>query len=260
MIQQRNNELLHRLQPGDHIIRRTGELPFVEDHHGIYVGNNEVVHYCIGEDINILIKGEVRTDIFATFAETDPVYLIPHDDLKRTKEEIAALAQHYAARRLWYGEYHRLLKNSSHFAHHCLGVESNIFKVRGFEHHDQEIGKVSVGEVTVKTEGVGVRGNATFLKDDITIGDVPVTASLGTTEVGVKVWEEDVGLDLGFKANARLGAVSVGPLSAELGPSLDTGVKFGKDGVGLTILGFGGEIGRKTNVQFLGLKLGFDFS
>uniref|UniRef100_A0A7E4VZB5 LRAT domain-containing protein n=1 Tax=Panagrellus redivivus TaxID=6233 RepID=A0A7E4VZB5_PANRE len=255
------------LERGDHIIRRLDArslgvpLANLTYHHGIYLGNKKVAH--LGFPRGDKSQASARKDNFDKFACKRSVYLVPHWNLKRSKEEVAQYAENCIEKGGYMDDYHCIFKNCAHFVYECLSEDEPqvpFWKQEVFQIHENKKGEVVVGEVAVKSDGIGLNGKAVILKEEVNIGDTVVKVSAGSAEAGAKVWEKDVGLDLGFKANARAGSASVGPASIEVGPSLDTGVKAGKDGVGLTVFGVGAEIGKKTSVSLFGFKVGWDFS
>ena len=77
-----------------------------------------------------------------------------------------------------------------------------------------------------------------------------VKASALKANVAAKLFD-DKGLDAKFELNAHLATASIGPLGINIGGiSADTGVKIGKEGVGLKVLGIGFELGRRNEVSF----------
>ena len=74
---------------------------------------------------------------------------------------------------------------------------------------------------------------------------------------------DDKGIDAKFEFSVNLASATIGPIGLNLGGiSADTGVKIGKEGVGLKFLGTGFEIGRRTeicgSIPFLGeVNIGF---
>lgn len=61
---------------------------------------------------------------------------------------------------------------------------------------------------------------------------------------------DDKGIDAKFEFSVNLASATIGPIGLNLGGiSADTGVKIGKEGVGLKFLGTGFEIGRRTEVS-----------
>ena len=91
---------------------------------------------------------------------------------------------------------------------------------------------------------------------------IQVKASALKANAGAKLLD-DKGLDAKLELNANLLSVSVGPIGVNLiGINVDTGVKIGKEGVGLKFLGTGFEIGRRTefSVSFPFGSVSFGFT
>uniref|UniRef100_A0A7E4UYZ0 LRAT domain-containing protein n=1 Tax=Panagrellus redivivus TaxID=6233 RepID=A0A7E4UYZ0_PANRE len=258
------------LERGDHIKRRLKFLPLA-DHHGIYLGNGKVAHFFHPPDENsgkdaTKVKGSIRQDTFDRFADGFPVYRVPHWNLKKSKEQVAELAEKYATAEVWKRQYNFVFKNCAHFVHYCYGEETHvsILKKQLFNRTviltNRTAAELLFGGIEVKTDGVGLHAKATAFRDKCTIAGVSIEKELGTAEAGIKLWELDVGLDLGVKANARIGSLTVGAVSAQWGPSWDTGIQIGTEGVGMTVLGVGGQIGKKSNVSLSTVKFGLDLT
>uniref|UniRef100_A0A7E4W933 LRAT domain-containing protein n=1 Tax=Panagrellus redivivus TaxID=6233 RepID=A0A7E4W933_PANRE len=175
-------------------------------------------------------------------------------------------------------KYSLLYMNCGHFATWCRYGEYRLIQ-HGFDFNEKtkemnvrtavkEIGdkevNISVGEIKEKwnlkfdDDGVNLGLSAQARGVTSTLG--PVKGTLGTAEGGMGFKVAEDGVEAGVKLSARVSALSVGRASVEVGPSLDTGIKAGEDGVGLSLAGFGFEIGKKTHVSLFGLKVGFDFS
>lgn len=82
-----------------------------------------------------------------------------------------------------------------------------------------------------------------------------------------------MGLDVGFKANASAAELNVGPVGVNVGVGsklmihlkfklkmcylVDSGMKVGKEGVGVQVLGTGIQIGRTTGISLFGSNISF---
>ncbi|CAF3258468.1 unnamed protein product [Rotaria socialis] len=123
---------------------------------------------------------------------------------------------------------------------------------------DRDIGAAfEIGKVEGGIDGLGVKYNACGAATNVALGPVDIGGKLGTAEAGAKIWEPDVGLDVGIKANASAVQANVGPINMNVGVGVDTGVKFGKEGVGVEVLGTGFQIGRTTGFSLFGSSLSF---
>lgn len=96
---------------------------------------------------------------------------------------------------------------------------------------------IDIGRLEGAIDGVGVRYTAVGAAGNIALGPVDVSlqylainslstsvlivlqlgGKLGTAEAGLKVWEPDVGLDAGFKANVTAAQLNVGPVNMNMG-------------------------------------------
>ena len=118
-----------RFQPGDHLITpRTGYW-----HHGLYVGNNEVIHYSGGADgANIGLAHENMNDFAVEkvkldqFSQGEPIRLIEHVNPKYTREQ----ACRRAASRLSESKYSIVYRNCEHFVNWCLEGSERSEQIR----------------------------------------------------------------------------------------------------------------------------------
>uniref|UniRef100_A0A914XJR5 Uncharacterized protein n=1 Tax=Plectus sambesii TaxID=2011161 RepID=A0A914XJR5_9BILA len=118
---------------------------------------------------------------------------------------------------------------------------------------------LDVGRLEMAKDGVGMRYKATAIASYNANGPIDWGYEYGTAELGAKAWEEDVGLDMGIKMNASAARYQVGMLRANFGVGADTGVKCGKEGVGIQVLGTGFEVGRTTKLSVLGTSVTIKF-
>ncbi|CAF1643608.1 unnamed protein product, partial [Adineta ricciae] len=130
-------------------------------------------------------------------------------------------------------------------------VGISIWQAHGCPHENVGIAH-DWGRLEGAIDGVGLRYEACGLASNIAVGPIDIGAKVGTAQLGGKIWEPSVGLDAGFKANASALELRGGPVTANLGVGYDTGVKIGKEGVGVEVLGTGVEIGRTTKVSLFG--------
>uniref|UniRef100_A0A7E4VIY7 LRAT domain-containing protein n=1 Tax=Panagrellus redivivus TaxID=6233 RepID=A0A7E4VIY7_PANRE len=253
----------HSLQRGDHIKRCLSGFR-IADHHGIYLGENKVAHFnsppgVTGKKI-IKSEGSVRIDFYRVFAEKQPVFRVEHGKLKKSKNEVAELAEKLAEEETGKGKYHLFFNNCAHFVYYCYGEEDEVPILNKHLFYFYNSGDAfAFGGIGVETTGVGIKGKAAAFVEEVAIGGVPCKGAVGTAELGAKLWDKNSGLDLGFKTNMRVASAVVGPVSLELGPSFDTGIQVGSDGIGAAYFGIGGQIGPKTNIQLFGIKIGIDF-
>lgn len=92
-------------------------------HHGIYLGGGKVIHY--GALVYDLIRRPVEEVSIETFAGGRPVYVVQHDTLPFTVDEILERARS----RLGENRYRLLSNNCEHFVEWCLYGVSRSFQV-----------------------------------------------------------------------------------------------------------------------------------
>ena len=110
--------------PGAHLI--TPWLGFA--HHGIYVGQGNVVHY--GALVYDIIRKPVEEVTLESFAGNRPVFVVQHEELPYGVEEIVARARS----RIGENQYRLLSNNCEHFVEWCLyGVHRSFQVERALE-------------------------------------------------------------------------------------------------------------------------------
>ncbi|CAF2129889.1 unnamed protein product, partial [Rotaria magnacalcarata] len=83
---------------------------------------------------------------------------------------------------------------------------------------DRDIGAAfEIGKLEGSIDGLGVKYNACGAAANVAVGPVDIGAKFGTAEAGAKIWEPDVGLDAGIKANASAAQLNVGPVNMNVG-------------------------------------------
>ncbi|CAM4848675.1 unnamed protein product [Rotaria magnacalcarata] len=83
---------------------------------------------------------------------------------------------------------------------------------------DRDIGAAfETGKLEGSIDGLGVKYNACGAAANVAVGPVDIGAKFGTAEAGAKIWEPDVGLDAGIKANASAAQLNVGPVNMNVG-------------------------------------------
>uniref|UniRef100_A0A7E4ZTT7 LRAT domain-containing protein n=1 Tax=Panagrellus redivivus TaxID=6233 RepID=A0A7E4ZTT7_PANRE len=115
--------------------------------------------------------GSIRQDTFDRFADGFPVYRVPHWNLKKSKEQVAELAEKYATAEVWKRQYNFVFKNCAHFVHYCYGEETHvsILKKQLFNRTviltNRTAAELLFGRIEVKTDGVGLHAKATAVKN-----------------------------------------------------------------------------------------------
>jgi hypothetical protein len=92
-------------------------------HHGIYVGNGNVVHY--GALIYDIVRKPVEEVSLECFAQKRPVFVVEHDETTRCASEVIRRARS----RLGEGSYRLLTNNCEHFCEWALHGEARSFQV-----------------------------------------------------------------------------------------------------------------------------------
>jgi Lecithin retinol acyltransferase len=92
-------------------------------HHGIYVGDGNVVHY--GALIYDVIRKPVEEVSLECFAQQRPVFVVDHDETTLSEEEVIRRARS----RLGEGSYRLLTNNCEHFCEWVLHGEARSFQV-----------------------------------------------------------------------------------------------------------------------------------
>ena len=92
-------------------------------HHGIYVGNGNVVHY--GALIYDIVRKPVEEVSLECFAQKRPVFVVEHDETTVCADE----AIRRARSRLGEGSYRLLTNNCEHFCEWALHGEARSFQV-----------------------------------------------------------------------------------------------------------------------------------
>jgi hypothetical protein len=92
-------------------------------HHGIYVGNGNVVHY--GALIYDIVRKPVEEVSLECFAQKRPVFVVEHDETTLCASEVVRRARS----RLGEGSYRLLTNNCEHFCEWALHGEARSFQV-----------------------------------------------------------------------------------------------------------------------------------
>ncbi|MBC8027861.1 MAG: lecithin retinol acyltransferase family protein [Steroidobacteraceae bacterium] len=92
-------------------------------HHGIYVGDGNVVHY--GALIYDVIRKPVEEVSLECFAQKRPVFVVDHDETTLSANEVVRRARS----RLGEGSYRLLTNNCEHFCEWTLHGEARSFQV-----------------------------------------------------------------------------------------------------------------------------------
>jgi hypothetical protein len=92
-------------------------------HHGIYVGNGNVVHY--GALIYDIVRKPVEEVSLECFAQKRPVFVVEHDETTVSANETIRRARS----RLGEGSYRLLTNNCEHFCEWALHGEARSFQV-----------------------------------------------------------------------------------------------------------------------------------
>lgn len=94
------------LEEGDHVVVDRG----IYTHHGVYVGNNELIHYAGSPGTS----GTISRIKLERFARKDPFWVYDHDERFSRAETVER-----AESRLGENEYNLAFNNCEHFAHWC---------------------------------------------------------------------------------------------------------------------------------------------
>jgi hypothetical protein len=113
------------LRRGDHIYRPIRYTPY--QHHGIYVGNDQVIHYAAPAEksfIDLLLNrgpvGEIRQTSLAEFMAGFPIDQVKRVDYGRYAVATPATIVRRAKRRLGESLYDARTRNCEHFAYWCV--------------------------------------------------------------------------------------------------------------------------------------------
>lgn len=172
------------IQPGDHIRISYG----VYAHHGIYVGNGQVIHFSgvqRGKESATIRYG--RLDRFAGGAGLSAIEVVPYAQAFAPEQVIAR-----ATSRLGQSGFHLFRNNCEMFARWC--------KTGQVLSHQVEAAKAAAG---------GIGGGALA-----TAGGIGVVAGAGTSGASLMSGLATAGSVLGGGAALGIGAVSVGPAIA----------------------------------------------
>lgn len=94
------------LLPGDHVVVNRGYYT----HHGIYIGNNKLIHYSGEPGTN----GTICETTLKSFAKNNEFWVYKHSNSYTSSEIISR-----ARTRLGEGEYNLIFNNCEHFCHWC---------------------------------------------------------------------------------------------------------------------------------------------
>ncbi len=102
-------------EPGDWLTVKLGSIT----HHGIYVSENEVIHFCSEKGFSILSHDMTiqKTDLL-TFSQSNPIMIktIPHE--ANCNPVTQRIEKAYNA--LGNGDYDFFFNNCEHFVHNCF--------------------------------------------------------------------------------------------------------------------------------------------
>jgi len=95
---------------GDHLV--TERIGYT--HHGLYIGDNEVIHYAgFSEDMD---KGKIEITSYEDFSQNKNTYIKTH--FNRVYNEIESVTRAYS--RLGEDEYNLVFNNCEHFVSWCI--------------------------------------------------------------------------------------------------------------------------------------------
>jgi len=103
------------LKIGAHLKSNRG----IYSHHGIYIGNNEVIHY--SGFVEIFKIGTIEKTTLAKFSGTTGYEIIKHTNQKYSSKEVVIRTKS----RLGEDAYHLVTNNCEHFVNWC--IEGNHF-------------------------------------------------------------------------------------------------------------------------------------
>ena len=115
---------------GDHIKTKIDNV----FHHGIFISDDEVIHFCSNEKFSILSNDlEIQATTLAVFAQENKVEIVEHDN-KYEPCKIAEIAKSKIGNR----DYDIIFNNCEHFVNSCICGEKesqtmNTLKERGLK-------------------------------------------------------------------------------------------------------------------------------
>lgn len=113
---------LEQFKIGDHI----KALRLGYSHHGLYLGNDEVIHYVGLEDGFVGKKHPIAITSIDKFALGDTIQMVPHNEpLYNTAESIER-----ATSKIGEDKYNILFNNCEHFINWCIEGEKTSSQVK----------------------------------------------------------------------------------------------------------------------------------
>lgn len=140
--------MTHSFKKGDHLkTSRTGY-----SHHGLYLGNNKVIHYKgLEKDIfstdtlkNGISKGEIQITDIEDFTLGNKVQAVKHQKTKYNIDERIERAKS----KLGEDNYNFFSNNCEHFVHWCIDGEKKSIQVRSWVSGMTSVVAVAVAAVT----------------------------------------------------------------------------------------------------------------
>lgn len=176
---------MQNLHPGSHLSVSRG----VYDHHGIYIGNNQVIHYSgFAEAFNKGCIEQITLEKFLGGRDQFTVVNYPSNTVIYTNEEIVERAY----RCLGKDDYNLLLNNCEHFACWCVTGEKRSEQVRKVMQHAtnaafsyyalQRYGLLATTSVPIATTAMTSTGTSVLTHAALggTIGASTAAIALGT--------------------------------------------------------------------------------
>ena len=136
-----------QIKAGDHLI--TERLSYT--HHGIYLGNNKVIHY--SGLANGLRAGPVEITDLSTFSQGKSTYVMQHNS--RTFSHRQTIKR--ARSRLSEDKYNLLLNNCEHFINWCIYGKASSPQVTKVIIRTISMGMVHTGFGSIGLAAIGLR-------------------------------------------------------------------------------------------------------
>lgn len=161
-------------------------------HHGIYIGNSQVVAYLRDKGVTICS--------WKKFADGDKVTVLEHDDAQFSTQEIVDRARS----RIGEDNYSLIFNNCEHFANWCVTGQSKSYQVR--EATITVAALATATALTIRHATTAARaGSAAFTA----VRAVSAASTVGGAAVGAKATATTVGALGGAVASAGLASVAI---------------------------------------------------
>ena len=214
---------MQNLHPGSHLSVSRG----VYDHHGIYIGNNQVIHYSgFAEAFN---KGSIEQTTLENFLGGRDQFTVvnyPSNKVIYTNQQIVERAY----RCLGEDDYHLLFNNCEHFACWCVTGEKRSEQVRTVMRHSST---AVLSYYALKKYGLLT---TTSVPIATTVMTSTGTSALTSAAVGGTIGASTAAIALGTGATTTatvgiLGATAIGVTSVAAAPLVITA------GIGAAVIG-----------------------